>query len=464
MNTRMGGIVCLIVFLLSTGVQGCAYLLNIGPLTMPDPGLHAVAPYALATGQTLNPVISQRDQIGNIRRIQPIQAPASLIGEHTHARNATVTGILYTDGSFFSRDEQREQQYQSLTADATFISGNGRSNQYPPLAYLPQSIGMRVALNARRSMWTVLQWGRYANLLAFMIAAGTAILLAGRARWMLCMVGMNPVSVFCASSLMGDATLIAAGMLTVGLFIRLLDHPDGRFARLLPIPLGVLALLFATKIVYLPLLVPFLAVPSRHSVLRRFVTGLLVLLPALVLLAWWSIRYQYVPIGLGVKLASNRTWIVSHPIRTMIVISANMLAYVQREPFSSMLSLLMPVLIALFFLYARRPVVLPSGGEAERSTRRYHRRLNRVFQPFMPIIDWASAYRFTICTVLSCALSLGLMFGSLLVTWTPTASLTRGIPVLPGFQERYLWPLLPLLALPAWDARRDRQKNLRKIC
>ena len=46
-------------------------------------------------------------------------------------------------------------------------------------------------------------------------------------------------------------------------------------------------------------------------------------------------------------------------------------------------------------------------------------------------------------------LSLMLLFWSLALTWTPDLAQSNGIIVLAGFQERYIWPLLPMLTLAA---------------
>ena len=46
-------------------------------------------------------------------------------------------------------------------------------------------------------------------------------------------------------------------------------------------------------------------------------------------------------------------------------------------------------------------------------------------------------------------LSLIFLFLSLALTWTPDLAQSNGIIVLAGFQERYIWPLLPMLTLAA---------------
>lgn len=51
----------------------------------------------------------------------------------------------------------------------------------------------------------------------------------------------------------------------------------------------------------------------------------------------------------------------------------------------------------------------------------------------------------TACAAAS--LSLALIFLSLALTWTPGLDIRGWHIILPGFQERYLWPLLPLLAI-----------------
>lgn len=54
------------IFLVLFALQACMFIVQVGPLTIPDPDMHPLSTYALATGQSLNPVAK-----GRMRTVTP---------------------------------------------------------------------------------------------------------------------------------------------------------------------------------------------------------------------------------------------------------------------------------------------------------------------------------------------------------------------------------------------------------
>lgn len=50
------------IFLVLFTLQACMFVVQVGPLTIPDPDMHPLSTYALATGQSLNPPVKGQGQ------------------------------------------------------------------------------------------------------------------------------------------------------------------------------------------------------------------------------------------------------------------------------------------------------------------------------------------------------------------------------------------------------------------
>lgn len=77
-------------------IQGLYFIRTVGPLTLPDPGMHVLGSYALATGQSFNPTIKTLDEYGNERSTQILTGDASYLDlpEVTNALISTIIGMV----------------------------------------------------------------------------------------------------------------------------------------------------------------------------------------------------------------------------------------------------------------------------------------------------------------------------------------------------------------------------------
>ena len=503
-----GALACLITFIAIASASATMMLQNIGPLTMPDPDMHVFATWAMTTNQSLNPTEIRVDDNGNQLRKQAIVGPVAVLGRGSHMRNAIISSILYDDKKqeVVPKDKAQRSQHRSLTAimaKDVVTTRSARTNQYFPIAYVPQTVGMRIALSQGLSLWDALTWGRTANLITFMTLSAVAILLAGRWRWAFLVAAANPMSIFCASSLMADATLIALGLLIGALAVYAASRGEQgkRVPALVLIVAGIATIVLASvKIVYLPLIIPFLLLPNRMAAWWRKLLLVLVVVAAVgALTYWWANNYQYVAPSPKTDIEWNRQWMLAHPWDVVLTIGVNLLMYTWRVPFDELFPYTAPIVLA-FLLVGRHlmtrvrrdrevdttsgdegfiavgetsalPVVgdvpvsvsIPENAETPVSDGLV-RTVCKVLSQTVAIVlrtlgrgvvtawRWLSEHAMACSFILVYGLSMGATFGALMLTWTNGVTFTRGIAFINGFQGRYLWPLLGMLPLPWLDA------------
>ena len=402
-----------LAFILAVLPQGAWMIGAFGPLTMPDADLHVSGAWAVATGQAHNPVSGGR-------HAQTLTGPANLFTDANGTRNDTVTGLLTDmirrDGG---GDTMLDTQRATLDRPSRTVRFTGRANQYQPVMFLPQAAGMRIAmLRHGWTSWSLLRASRIASS-AFYLTVGALAVLLSRS-WTMTAALASPVPVFCAAAGMADANVIAYCALYVAVFaaLRRRNRPFGwgetLLAAVLTIPLPGLKTVYATfALLYLTL--PAHMWPWRRR-LAAVVAALAVAAPAWL---WYSSRALAVRAA-GVDVAANRAWMLAHPARTLMMLAANLLLLLTVVAWREWTAWLIPPLAAM----------LAGRGRTDG--------------------------RVALAAVAAAVLSLALTLLSLALTWTPGLPARGCHAILPGFQERYLWPLL---TLPACAHSADRQRR-----
>ncbi len=208
-------LLCIAFALVIIAFQGVAHIRYIGALSMPDPNMHALGAYALASGQSFNETVPIRDEYGNERVAQVLEGEESFL-VLPECRNDLITTIL-SGGLANLYDAQRIPQIEASASSHDHIEipfdladvdgrdeGWGRSTQYFPLAWLPSAIGIKAAMTFGLSGYDAFQWGRVSNLIVYMGLMATAIALIPKMKPVLALLAIAPPAVFCASSLMCD--------------------------------------------------------------------------------------------------------------------------------------------------------------------------------------------------------------------------------------------------------------------
>jgi uncharacterized membrane protein len=421
----------LLCFLVLASFQATWFIARVGPLTVPDPDIHALASYALATGQSLNQTVQEQDKFGNPVKVQHIHGDPRYL--HIEGRR----GVLASTAIVISRqgDSGREGQRAGaeVTASSVSIPSSrypNRSNQYFPLLYLPQAIGLRIALWTDLPAYEGWQLSRITNFLAFILIWGFAIVLAPRGKMLIMCIGVLPLSVFVASSLMIDGLVMSLVALFVSMLLRYISNNRALSYSQSASLVAICILLICAKIVYFPIVIAVLALPpsvlSKRS--KILLSCIWVAVVSLIFVPWYM---NYSGTLAVTNIADNLTFIGTHPVHVLSIILNNVLKLPLHLPKAAMAQIL-----CVFVLWFSTLIVLKPS---ENSGRLRH---------------WIPEPRYIAIAVSSALITVCAMMLFLCLTWNQLSTLQNN--AIAGFQERYLLPLLPLLALALAEKSKPR--------
>ena len=414
------------------------FIVQAGPLTIPDPDMHPLSTYALATGQSLNPVAKGKDTHGNTVKQQSIEGDSRLLTIPGFANVLIVESISRATQGDSSRETQ--QSADDVMADHIVVpdgTHTNRSNAYFPLDYLPQAIGLKIAMLMNLRPYAQWQAARISNSILYAIMGCIAIALLPRWKSLMALLLVIPPAAFVASSLMIDGMIVALSACMVA-------AAEGKRVISLPYTavLGVLAWALACeKPPYAFVSVAVLFLPSAVMTVRRkleFVGIAAVLTGALYLP--WSVLFGS---SLAqVDVSHNVSVALSHPVLTIGKIVHSML-------FLGTFAYLPTWYVAM------AAVLMVAWLAASVYTVKQH------WTGRMTPALWVGRHRFLILALVIAAAEIAAFVLFVGLTWNDLASMSR-FEVFEGIQGRYVLPILPvfLLGLVVVDDRNGRQHAL----
>lgn len=415
-----------IVFLMVAIMQGTYYIRYIGALTLPDASMHALGAYALATGQSFNQTDSLTDSWGNIRRPQRIHGDARFI-ELRGAHNALVSDIIQT---YYPVDQYRLSQIEGASGNAEVVEyplkddgffNHNRANQYFPTTWLPQAVGIRLGLSLNLNPYDVWQLGRCTNLTCFVIMYSLAIVFVPRMKWLLTILGCIPTTLFAASSLMCDATLIAVCTLSVAISLRVILN-NQKISLFNTVLLGLLcAYMIMSKAVYAPICMGFLLFPNKIMSWKKKLIPITFASVGICLYMLFSSFFGDMAVNCSLSL--NKEIIISNPIAILIRIIFQIMNMPSLLVSSGQLYFAIGALIICYIVLSisKNMLIIP-----------------------VSMVDFFSKYRYIVGFILAALIAIGGTFFFLLLTWNDLSSQAT-LCSIDGFQGRYLLPIYPAL-------------------
>lgn len=223
-------------------------------LVAPDEYTHLAAAYELASvwsGQ------QPADEAGNLL-VRACDAPyfATKTGEiGIFAYKAQQTARIRDAGS-----------ENTLTQVSEAEAGQGTAN------YWAQAAGLWLARMRGENFYTMLQYGRTANLLLYLVLAAAAVALAPAAlQGLFACVALLPMPLQLAGSLSPDAGVLGTVFLFTALCLRLRSRPAARWQLVLLALAG--AAVAPAKAIYLPVVLLCFLIPAQHLDPRRQPSG-----------------------------------------------------------------------------------------------------------------------------------------------------------------------------------------------
>lgn len=432
------------IFLVLFTLQACMFVVQVGPLTIPDPDMHPLSTYALATGQSLNPPVKGKDKHGNAIKKQYLKGDDRLL-MIPGAGNILVFDALERA---WRGDSLQDGQRSADTMPASQIvvpneTRSNRSNAYFPLDYLPQAIGMKIAMLVNLSPYAQWQAARISNSILYAIMGCFAIALLPRWKSLMALLLVIPPVAFVASSLMIDGMIVALSACMVAAIATIAGN---KHVISLPctVALGVLAWALACeKLSYAFVAGAALFLPSAVMTVRRKVefVGVAAVLMGVLYLPWSVLFSSSLA---QVNVSHNMSVALSHPILTIGKIVRSMIFlgtyHLTQLP---VWYTVMSVVLVLVWLAALVYTVKTTGAVR------------------MAPSAWVGKYRFLILALVIAAAEIAAFVLFVGMTWNDLESMSR-FGVFQGIQGRYVLPVLPvfLLGLVIVDDRKVSQRAL----
>lgn len=226
-------------------VLGVTFTYVTPALVAPDEYTHLAAAYELAStwsGQTA------ADEDGNL-----------LLRECDAAHFGTKTGdigvLAYKNEAIAETSEPGSPDV--LTTHSEVKAGQGSGS------YLAQALGIRLARAQGKNFYTMLLYGRLANLILYLLLAALAVWLAPTSlRGLLACVALLPMPLQLAASLSPDAAVLGLVFSFTALCLRLRGEKAVWWQKILLIVLG--GLTAPGKAIYLPVILLCLLIPAEN--------------------------------------------------------------------------------------------------------------------------------------------------------------------------------------------------------
>ena len=214
-------------------------------LVAPDEYTHLAAAYELAStwsGQTA------ADEDGNL-----------LLRECDAAHFGTKTGDI---GVLAYKNEAIAETSESGSPDVLTTHSEVKTGQGSG-SYLAQALGIRLARAQGKNFYTMLLYGRLANLILYLLLAALAVWLAPTSlRGLFACVALLPMPLQLAASLSPDAAVLGLVFSFTALCLRLRGEKAVWWQKILLIVLG--GLTAPGKAIYLPVILLCLLIPAEN--------------------------------------------------------------------------------------------------------------------------------------------------------------------------------------------------------
>lgn len=383
---------------------GLCYMLMVAPFSAPDEHAHYLAILAHVCPLINGGMVADSnylDTVGLVSHVNTLEGIETLI-----------TGLTG----------------EQLTGELVPFSGG---NTTFVLVYLPQIIGVSIAMLLKLSRMWVMLLGSLCNLAAYLTLCYFAVKQMPRWKWTMVFAALVPMAMQQAGSLSPDGMINGMALLLIAQILRLILQ-EGKITRRQGIALAVTGIVQSPgKVVYILLLVLLMAVPAERfsSKGRKWGYVLGVLGGAALMTVLVQIPYMMNQAALAADGGTGYytiSWILAHPFETIQIFLHTLMPstffWLAETSVGSQLSGLTlnmeGGMVWSFILVMLMSVYLLSHEGAARNLRPGER---------------AASLGVAMLVILA-------VYGVMMISWTPMYA--EGIE---GVQGRYFVPLIPLV-------------------
>jgi len=250
---KQAGRLPVLLFVALALVGGLALVALYPPMQVPDEGSHFARAYQVSEGGMLP--LKRGKETGGILPTSIIQLlqMGDATSWHAEARIENPIEIY------------RDLLQNKLEPASRSFAAFPKTTSEPPLAFLPQAAGIRIARLVSASALVPLYGARLANLLVAILCTAVAISVTPIYKWVFAWLALSPLVLAEMASATGYALTYGVVFLFVAVVLRLAFGGQG-MATWIPIVI-LLILAVATSLViqgYLPLLLLYFVVPAAR--------------------------------------------------------------------------------------------------------------------------------------------------------------------------------------------------------
>lgn len=411
------------LFALVALIFGLILVLIIPPLWGLDEPSHFERVYQIAHGDIF-PDRGGKKNYGGV-------APANLVDLGNYAIGDLVDNN--TGATLGRKDIDNVGGYKQFTS-AKFSKVQKHtvsSASYSPVAYVGSIVGTILADSVNASIGHTLFMARLFSLMVYVLIGWISlrILRPSKLKWLFMILLLTPTSLFEASTVTADGTLISLSVLLLALFFRLVLRQDEQNRKKLLYGLIATAIaLPLIKINYIFLSALLLFVPNNIFSKKRltiYVKFLSIAIVVALAYLWSSIvkitantPFNQRPDRLPVSASDQIAFMLHHPVHFFVAVIHSVIAFGDSY-INSTTSLIgwNYIMAPLFFIILIYIALLISGLYAKNE-------LEKIRSEYIPIIF------LSMVGVLS-------IFAAMYVVFSPV-----GYPVIDGVQGRYFIPFL----------------------
>lgn len=320
---------------------------------------------------------------------------------------------------------------------------------YSPVAYIPQTVGLKLAQIVYPSLGVMMILARFANLAMYILLISIAIRIATKGKWVYAVLGLFPIAIQQAASLSSDVMTMGIAFIWIALISNIYLQKENISKKQWVVALVLAIGLGLTKQTNIVLLLPLLFIPVRifNNNWHKFRFVISVFSAGVLATALWFIIMQINHYNLQiskdtlVNQAGQITFLIQQPLHFIVTLwhtyvtgALSDFYITSMHSVFSWITYRLPLSFVVFGYAGLLVAFIYNDGDTSYKL------------PNKPLT------RLAVVQALAFVASLIIIAGVLYLAWTPV-----GESQVSGIQGRYFLPLVPLL-IPMFMLVRRRVK------
>ena len=238
-------------FLMVSLITGITFLIITPPFQVPDEINHFYKSYQISDGKFLSE--TKNDRLGGYIPKSFVETTKPFLGLRWNMNSKANFKTIYHQFSI------------PLNEDDKIFIDFPNTALYSPVSYLPQAFSIFILKNLNFSPIFIFYGSRLFTLLVWIICIWFAIKITPVYKWLITLLALLPMSIFTNMSISADVVTNILAFLLIAYFLKLAFGDKKIDLKNLLILVGLSVLLASAKLVYSPIILLFMLIPSISS-------------------------------------------------------------------------------------------------------------------------------------------------------------------------------------------------------